>query len=293
MRDTQGMTAKPFPNGEPIARGNTSDIWPWTGQTVVKILRPGIPSHWAAIEADIVTRVHRAGLPVPATEGVVKVDGRSGIVFERVEGESMWARMKASPERIPELIDTLVDLQVQLHQTEVVGLPDLVRRLGSKIDQAVQIPSGDRRQVQSMLAGLPTGFALCHGDFHPANIALTDQGPVILDWFDAATGHPTADLVRSSLLMRPPTENAWLRGATRTLLDALHGSYISRLVRSGLVDAAAFGPWEAVVAVARMSEPVPAEDLLAIWARWRSEGEAAAASLLQQALMRSAGAIPA
>lgn len=287
------MTAKPFPDGEPIARGNTSDIWPWTGQTVVKILRPGIPTHWAAIEADIVTRVHHAGLPVPATEGVVEVDGRTGIVFERIEGESMWARMKASPDRIPQLIDTLVDLQVQLHHTEVVGLPDLSRRLGSKIDQAVQISSGDRRRVQSMLAGLPTGHALCHGDFHPANVVLTDRGPVILDWFDAATGHPTADLVRSSLLMRAPTENAWLSGATQGLLDELHRSYISRLVRSGLADAAAFGPWEAVVAVARMSEPVPAEDLLAIWGRWRSEGEAAAESLLQQASVRPAGGISA
>ena len=287
------MTAKPFPKGEPLARGNTSDIWSWTGRSVVKILRPGIPAHWAAIEADIVTRVHRAGLPVPATEGVVEVDGRTGIVFERIEGASMWARMKASPDRIPQLIDTLVDLQVQLHHTEVVGLPDLARRLGSKIDQAVQIPSGDRRRVQSMLAGLPTGDALCHGDFHPANVVLTDRGPVILDWFDAANGHPVADLVRSSLLMRPPTENAWLSGATQTLLDELHASYISRLVRSSLVDAAAFGPWEAVVAVARMSEPVPAQELLVIWDRWRSEGEDAAESLLRQALVRSAGGIPA
>ncbi len=289
LRDTRSMPAHALPVGEPIARGNTSDIWPWTETTVVKILRPEIPDHWAAIEADIVARVHAAGLPVPATDGVVELEGRAGIVLERVCGESMWEHMKASPSEIPEQIDTLVDLQVQLHGSEVDGLPDLARRLGSKIDEAVQLSAGDRRRAQEMLAGLPTGNALCHGDFHPANVALTPRGPVILDWFDAATGHPTADVVRSSLLMRPPEENAWLSGATQELLDVVHCSYLTRLGQLDLVDARTFGPWEAVMAVARMSEPVPANDLVAIWRGWESTGKAAAEDLIEGCLAEASG----
>ena len=274
---------------EPIAHGNTSDIWPWTEQTVVKILRPGIPAHWAAIEADIVARVHAAGLPVPATDGVVEVEGRTGIVLERIEGESMWERMKAGPSQVPDLLAMLVDLQVQLHAAEVDGLPDLSRRLGVKIDEAVQIPAADRRRAQAMLAGLPAGNALCHGDFHPANIALTAHGPIVLDWFDAATGHPAADLVRSSLLMRPPEENSWLSGATQELLDLVHSSYVCWLAQLGLIDARVFAPWEAVVAVARMSEPVPTDDLLAIWRSWRADGQAAAETMIERCLAQAAG----
>lgn len=283
------MPVPRFPAGEPIAHGNTSDIWPWTDHTVVKVLRPGIPAHWAAIEVDIVARVHAAGLPVPATDGVVELEGRSGIVLERIDGGSMWERMKARPADIPELVDILVGLQVQLHRTEVAGLPDLARRLGSKIDEAVQLSAGDRRRAQALLARLPDGTALCHGDFHPANIVLTAQGPVILDWFDAACGYPAADLVRSSLLMRPPLDNAWLPGASRELLDAVHAIYVDRLARRGLIDATSFAPWQAVVAVARMSEPVPSNELLAVWASWQSEGTAASAALIEAARSLAAG----
>jgi aminoglycoside phosphotransferase (APT) family kinase protein len=278
------MPAMRLPAGDPIARGNTSDIWPWSEGTVVKILRPGIPAHWAAVEADILARVHAAGLPAPATDGVVEVEGRTGIVLERIHGVSMWERMKARPDHAVEFVDIMVDLQLELHRSEVAGLPDLARRLGSKIDEAVQLSAADRRRVQSMLSSLPAGSALCHGDFHPANIVLTAGGPVILDWFDAAAGHPTSDLVRSSLLLRAPARNTWLTGASQELLERVHRAYIARLARRGSIGAATFAPWEAVVAVARLSEPVPVDELLAVWDRWRADGEAAVAAMIADCL---------
>jgi tRNA A-37 threonylcarbamoyl transferase component Bud32 len=276
------MLEQPLSAAKPIARGNTSDVWPWTPATVVKLLHPNIPRHWAAIEADIVTRVHAAGLPVPATDGVVEVEGRTGIVLERIDGELMWERMKSRPRDALGLIDELVDLQVQVQLAAVDGLPDLVRRLGSKVDEAVQLSAHDRQRAQRMLAELPAGNTLCHGDFHPANIMLTERGGVILDWYDAAIGHPTADFVRSSLLMRPPAKNTWLSGATPQLLELVHCAYVAELARRQLIDAAAFAPWEVVLAVARMSEPVPTNGLDEIWKRWQSEGPAAAASMIER-----------
>lgn len=282
------MPVHPFPAGEPIARGNTSDVWPWTAQTVVKILRPETPTEWAAIEADIVARVHAAGLPVPDTDGVVDVGGRTGIILERIDGESMWERMKHRPEDIATHVDTLVDLQVELHRTRVAGLPDIAQRLSGKIDEATSVPAGDRQLAKTLIARLPGGAGPCHGDFHPANIVLADRGPVILDWYDGGHGSPVADFARSSLLMRPPVDNAWLPGGTRALLDEVHATYVSRLARRRLVTAEEFGPWEAAIAVARMSEPVPPGDLLATWAMWRSKGVAASASLIERCLAQVA-----
>ena len=94
-----------------IARGNTSDVWRWTPTTVVKVLRPDIPRHWTGLEADITRAVYEAGLPAPATDGVVEVEGRPGVVLERIDGASMWSQMKAAPRRLPGLIEELVDIQ--------------------------------------------------------------------------------------------------------------------------------------------------------------------------------------
>ncbi len=105
---------------------------------------------------------------------------------------------------------------------------------------------------------------------------------MILDWFDAAVGDVTADFVRSSLLMRPPFDrSSWLAGSTPELLDLIHSHYITELDRRGSLDAQAFGSWEVVTAVARMSEPVPDMDLLAVWERWKRQGPTGVRALIQ------------
>jgi aminoglycoside phosphotransferase (APT) family kinase protein len=183
--------------------------------------------------------------------------------------------MRASPGSVPGLIDELVDLQAGLHAAPpVTGLPDLAARLRDKIGAVEQLPLEERRRALDVLAELPSAAALCHGDLHPANILMSPRGMILIDWFDAAAGHPLADLARSSLLMRPPvvvmSAQRYLEGATPSSLARLHDAYLASAERLGLVREARFAAWEAVLAVARMSEPVPTADLVAIWEGWRA-----------------------
>ena len=53
---------------------------------------------------------------------------------------------------------------------------------------------------------MPKGHYLCHGDFNPSNIIISDDGkPYIIDWSHATQGHPCADAARTYLLF-------WLSG---------------------------------------------------------------------------------
>jgi len=91
--------------------------------------------------------------------------------------------------------------------------------------------------------------------------------------------------VRSSLLMRPPgseaSKGAHLDGATIDFLERMHCAYLSALTRRDLIEPGSFATWEAVLAVARMSEPVPTDDLVRLWERWQTEGTAAADRILE------------
>ena len=284
VRHTVGMADRRRAGSTVIVRGNTSELLPWSPTTVAKVLLPGIPPEWASIEADITSRLHAAGLPVPAVEDTVVVDGRAGIVFERIDGISMWDRMTASPHDLSQLVDMLVSLQADVQATSVDGIPDLATRLRSKISAVPTIIDSERAAALGMLAGLPAATSLCHGDMHPANILITERGCVIVDWFDAACGDGKADFVRSSLLMRPPLtpegDNAGLSGASRRFLERLHHTYILRLAERRLVDESQFARWEAVLAVARMSEPVPTADLEHIWRCWCEGRRSSVASSL-------------
>jgi aminoglycoside phosphotransferase (APT) family kinase protein len=58
-----------------------------------------------------------------------------------------------------------------------------------------------RTRALERLAGLPDGNRLLHGGFHPANLLRTTDGFVVIDWTNATSGDPAADVARTSLLM--------------------------------------------------------------------------------------------
>ena len=48
---------------------------------------------------------------------------------------------------------------------------------------------------------MPKHAKVCHGDFNPSNIIITEDGtPYILDWAHATQGNASADVARTYLL---------------------------------------------------------------------------------------------
>ena len=103
---------------------------------------------------------------------------------------------------------------------------------------------------------------LCHFDFHPANVIVTDTGWKVIDWIAAATGPTTADFARTILLRADATDKA-----TRSFMTHVR-RYGSQ--RRGIA-ADELGMWLRVVAAARLSEDSPGVDVswLAAIARHR------------------------
>jgi len=274
IRHTAAMNSLSDRRGDLIARGNTSEVFSWSATTVIKVLRPDMPRAWAFLEAEITGLVREAGFPVPAVDKVVEVDGLPGIVFERVDGASMWDHMLSSPNELRGLTRALVDLQCDLHSSSAPdGLPELRARLMGNVRRADALTEEDRRAAVDLVGSLPSGTALCHGDMHPRNILMSSRGMVIIDWFDAAAGSPVADIARSSLLMRPQQagemEMHHLHGASIEALTLLHSEFMKQILSRRSIDAQDLVAWEAAVAAARLAEPVPKAELLRIWKAWR------------------------
>ncbi len=80
-----------------------------------------------------------------------------------------------------------------------------------------------KHAIAQHAAGLPDGDQVCHGDFHPDNIMLTPAGPRVIDWNNATSGNPLADIAWTSLILRmgeaPPGSEAGMAA----LLQARHG----------------------------------------------------------------------
>jgi hypothetical protein len=82
--------------GPLIGQGGSSEVFAWGEHAVLKLFRPEY-QYAVVMEADRTRAVHAAGVPCPAVIDVVNVEGRQGIVFDRVDGPTLLDDLKASP----------------------------------------------------------------------------------------------------------------------------------------------------------------------------------------------------
>jgi len=256
--------------GERVGVGRTSDVFVYGDDAVVKVPHPDVPDDWPVFEAALSQHVHAIGVPVPAVHGIVEIDGRSAVVFERVAGPSMWQHMRSEPSRIDELVGQLVEIQRAVLAADLpTGVPDSVDRLVRRITIARKLDDADRQEAIRCAHELPRGAALLHGDLHPGNVLMGVAGPVVIDWFDVSIGHPLADIVRSSILMRPGRDLApdHLPGATPDMLGAMHSAYVNAFSTELETAGVDIAKWQAVLAAGRLGENAEADDrwLVELW----------------------------
>ena len=246
----------------PIALGRTAEVYAWKDGQVLKLFREWMPASAAEYEARL-ARAARAAWPnAPAVGEIVQVNGRVGLEYERLEGPSMLQVFRARPWRLPAMASLLAELHADMHSRPGGELPDQHERLHYKIQHAAALPGELRQAASAALRRLPMGDRLCHGDFHPDNVLLTGRGPAVIDWIDAVSGHPLADVARTCLLvggrsLPPGTPMAWLVQLLRGWFKQV---YLRRYFQRSAAGRSQLEQWLPVIAAARLSEDIPEEE---------------------------------
>jgi aminoglycoside phosphotransferase (APT) family kinase protein len=201
-------------------------VYAWGAGRVLKLYYAG--KSQAAVEREYrVTRaVRAAGLPAPEAYEVIEVEGRWGVVLERVEGPSLFDATQRRPWRMFAAVRQMADLHAAIHRCVApADLPTQRERLVEALEVA-DLPDAEKDEARRRLAELPDGTAVCHGDFHPGNVLLTARGPVVIDWDLAGRGHPPADVARTVRLIRnaslppwTPRPFHWLLAASRRRIE--------------------------------------------------------------------------
>ena len=185
-----------------LANGRTAEVYALNDREVLKLFRDGWGADHAAFEAGLAHIVHAAGVPAPAVIDCVTIDGRAGIVYERLYGPSLLDWLGNKPWRLWSVGRLLAEAHASVHARTAVDLPARRAILARRIGRASPLGDPARSAALKALESLPDGDTLCHGDLNPGNVLRTPQGPVVIDWVDAARGDPLADVARALLLLR-------------------------------------------------------------------------------------------
>lgn len=244
---------------KPIAHGRTADIHSWDDQHVLKLFHTWFELEDIEYEQKIARAVHASGVKSPAVGEIVRVDGRNGLIYERVAGESMLAHLLRRPWNVFRYAHAFAQLHAHMHNHSFeVDIPAQRTRLQNKVSQARALPASLKKSLLEKMHQLPDGNRVCHGDFHPDNILISHAHTTVIDWIDASRGNPLADVARTSVILlgvagSTQARSPWMKSFVR----AFHSKYLDQYFRLRPGGREEYCQWLPIVAGARLSENIP------------------------------------
>ena len=244
---------------KPIARGRTADVYDWDAGHILKLFHEWFGFGDIEYELKIARAVHVSGVKSPAVGDLVQIQGRTGLIYERVSGESMLASFRRQPWKVFQLSRTLAELHAQMHgcvfEAEV---PAQRSKLQHKIEHAEALPFALKTDLLEILEGLPEGDRVCHGDFHPDNVLLDGEDATVIDWIDATRGNPLADVARTSIILLGAASSSQIpQPMLKLMVRLFHSAYLRKYFRLRPGGETEYRGWLPVVAGARLNENIP------------------------------------
>lgn len=170
------------------------------GDRCIKLFAPEHPKAFILNEALNQARIEETGLNIPKLLEVTTIDGRWAIVSEYIEGKTLAELMEEHPEKKQEYLEQLVDIQLAIQAVHCPLLSKLRDKMQGKISQT-KLDATTRYELHVRLDGMPKHDKVCHGDFNPSNVIITDDGKwYVIDWAHVTQGNASADAARTYLL---------------------------------------------------------------------------------------------
>lgn len=244
---------------KPIAHGRTADVYLWDDTRVLKLFHNWFDLKSVEYEFKIARAVHASGIKAPMVHELIQVEGRNGLLYERAKGKTMLAMFQYRPNRAFQYARTLARLHADMHERVFdADVPQQHVRLQNKINQADALSSPVKHSLIKALDAMPKGDRVCHGDFHPDNILLTENETTIIDWMDASQGNPLADVARTSIIVLGSIAGKQVPNPfLRVFVRLFHTSYLREYFRLRPEGRHEYHHWLPIVAGARLTEGMP------------------------------------
>ncbi len=197
--------------GKLIGKGQCSEVYVWEDSKVCKLFYDFMSQSNLEREYSAGLAALSAGLPVAGAYGIVQIENRFGIIFDRLDGKDIETKFRLRPWKLKIYMKEFTELQNKMHAVSApYGLFSQHEQLEEWISRSTPVSKQIRDTAVKELRGLPEGYQLCHGDFHFQNVLLSTNGLSIIDWQTGNAGHPLADVAATEIIQLVPINPAIL-----------------------------------------------------------------------------------
>ncbi|MFC2094821.1 aminoglycoside phosphotransferase family protein [Candidatus Bipolaricaulota bacterium] len=253
-----------------IGQGRSAEIFEWEAGRVLRLYHAGSSLGWVQRELRAFQGVNEADIPSPGVyptdsdDGLMQIEDRLGFVMDHIGGPTMLRKLTEQPWKLWPLARMSANLHAHMHGQCSQTLPSQRERFHRVIDHlAEQLTPDVIARLHHALDNLDDGNVICHGDFHPDNIILSDRGPIIIDWGPATSGAPAADIAWTVYLFKnggyPPGMKRWQRIMVAVLRRLFLSAYLRAYFHLSSTSRRDVEDWEVVTAAIRLADGFPEE----------------------------------
>ena len=250
--------------GDLIGKGMTAEVYEWGLDKVLKLYFDRFSDDWINYEAKIGTAVHAAGVPSPAVYDIVEVNGRKGIIFQRISGKSILKHIQSEPWNVYKYVRQLAELQFEIHQYSSSELPTQIERYSVRIKSSSKILGNLEQKILDYVETLPGGTSVCHGDLHFNNIIVSGNKLVPIDWNSAYQGNPLGDVARTCLMINSPSKPPGTPDIIMLMSQyakwLTYWTYINEYMRLSKARFEDIDAWILPTAAAKLRDKLPGEE---------------------------------
>lgn len=176
-----------------IGKGRTAVVYELSDNRVLKLYNKGIPR--AELENEFYRNKHinELNINAPKTYEIVTHNSQLGIVFEKLTGNSLLNLLIQDPQSVENPGSLMAQAHIQMHLSTTTEFPELKEAL-VKCTNRLNLLENQKTRLIDYINCLPDGSVVCHLDYHPDNIIISDGEVKIIDWVNAYRGHPAADV---------------------------------------------------------------------------------------------------
>lgn len=187
----------------PIARGRTAEILAHGSHQVVKLFLADVDPQEIALEEANSQRAHACGATPIACHGRITHGGRTGLIFDRLQGQSLTATAERNLLLLGRSGRQLAEAHVSMHARTDGAFEPLAHALHRQlsIHAFSFLSAAQRDRAADYINQLPGGSAVLHLDFHTQNVFLHQGTLATIDWQTTACGPPAADVAMTLFLL--------------------------------------------------------------------------------------------
>lgn len=181
-----------------LGKGNTAEVFEYEHGKVCKLFFEGYPQQFVEHEYQNAKEAFNLKLNIPEPFGLVTINQRNGIIYERVDGE-LLLKHSEKPN-----IDKMFDIFTQIHQEWLGHHSNNVLSYKEFLSILISNKGIKHNKLMEEIYALPDDDCILHGDFHPNNvlIRLSDGVPVVIDFMNVCYGPALYDIARTFFLLK-------------------------------------------------------------------------------------------